>query len=110
MVSLFMAVTGGADWAEMAKPVTDYSDWYIIMFILYIAFAIFGVLNILTAIFVESSSRIADVDRDLVIQEHIQDENSTMQALRRILHDACNDADCEDGMITKEELERQLEQ
>merc|ERR1719433_1732829 len=104
MVSLFMAISGGMDWKDMAVPVTDYSDWYIGIFIVYISFVIFGVLNILTAIFVESSRRIANVDRDLVVQEHMMNEKRTIKTLRRMFHSAC-----EDGMITKEELERQLD-
>jgi len=41
-------------------------------------------MNILTAIFCESANQIAEIDRDLVIQENISNEQSTINELRRV--------------------------
>jgi len=108
MLSLFMAISGGCDWNELLEPLRGISEWYILIFVFYVTFVVFGVMNILTAIFVESANKIAEIDRDLVIQDEIQSNNSTMNSIRRILYAASASAESA-GTITREELEERLQ-
>mmetsp|Transcript_7461 Transcript_7461/g.17042 ORF Transcript_7461/g.17042 Transcript_7461/m.17042 type:complete len:644 (-) Transcript_7461:62-1993(-) len=62
--SLIMAISGGSDWGDIADPLSKVGVFYVMTFVLYIVFVIFGALNVLTAVFVETASEI--VDRDLV--------------------------------------------
>jgi len=87
MLSLFMAISGGMDWSDLTKPLTQLSPLYIFVFIFYVLFVLFGIMNILTAIFCESANRIAQIDRDLVIQEQMNNEESTINELRRVLNE-----------------------
>lgn len=88
MVSLFMAISSGLDWSELVEPLWALSAFYPGLFMFYVAFVLFGILNILTAIFVESAGQISDVDRDLVIQEELSRDKSTLNEIRTCFRDA----------------------
>jgi len=77
MLSLFMAVTGGFDWEEMLIPFRDLSPLFILFVCFFMVFVVLGVMNILTAIFVESAGQVAAIDRDLVIQSELARDSST---------------------------------
>uniref|UniRef100_A0A7S1M2X7 EF-hand domain-containing protein n=1 Tax=Alexandrium catenella TaxID=2925 RepID=A0A7S1M2X7_ALECA len=85
MLTLFMAISGGADWQDLLEPLRNISRWYIVIFVAYVLFVVVGVMNILTAIFVESASQIANIDRDLVIQGAMMQEKATMNNIRKII-------------------------
>jgi len=107
MLSLFKAISGGQDWFELLEPLDRVSPiFYNSFFVFYVGFVVFGVMNILTAIFVESASSIAEIDKDLVIQEQISRQNSAVNALRRVFYEA--DAD-KTQTITRQELEEHLQ-
>jgi len=66
MYTMIQAISGGNDWANLAKPLEMISPIYVIVFMLYVLFVTFGVLNVLTGVFLESAGEI--MDRDLVAQ------------------------------------------
>eukprot|EP00413_Alexandrium_margalefii_P001167 CAMPEP_0204524404 /NCGR_PEP_ID=MMETSP0661-20131031/7360_1 /ASSEMBLY_ACC=CAM_ASM_000606 /TAXON_ID=109239 /ORGANISM="Alexandrium margalefi, Strain AMGDE01CS-322" /LENGTH=227 /DNA_ID=CAMNT_0051530159 /DNA_START=9 /DNA_END=692 /DNA_ORIENTATION=- len=105
MLSLFKAISGGADWADLVLPLERYSRGYILFFMWFITFTVFGMLNILTAVFVESTNRIAEVDSELVIQEHMDRENSVVGKIRDFLKKTDSDGS---GTISKTEFEEHL--
>jgi len=105
MVSLFLAISGGMDWRDLVLPLEQISSWWLLFFILYVAFVVLGMMNILTGIFVESARNIADVDQDLVIREQMHQSKSAMSAIRRSF--ALADKD-KDGIITRSELSEHL--
>jgi len=76
-----------------------------LFYVCFVTFVLFGVMNVLTAIFVDSASHVAQVDQELVIQEEINREESAVSALRQLVKD--HDAD-NSGNISKDELERLL--
>lgn len=89
MVTLFMTVSGGDDWRVFLKPLQDIrGHFYTVFFVVFVAVVVVGILNILTAIFVDSSKSIADVDRDFVIQQQMMQTNSSVNALRKIFEEA----------------------
>eukprot|EP00747_Dinoflagellata_sp_TGD_P116633 gnl/TRDRNA2_/TRDRNA2_172431_c2_seq1.p1 gnl/TRDRNA2_/TRDRNA2_172431_c2~~gnl/TRDRNA2_/TRDRNA2_172431_c2_seq1.p1 ORF type:complete len:476 (+),score=82.46 gnl/TRDRNA2_/TRDRNA2_172431_c2_seq1:115-1428(+) len=53
MLTLYMAITGGNDWAALAEPLKLCGAHYYLLFLFYIAFLTFAVLNVLTGIFVD---------------------------------------------------------
>ena len=50
MRSLFQAITGGDDWTIFADPLTGAGYHYYLLFMFYIAFITFSVLNVLTLV------------------------------------------------------------
>jgi len=106
MVSLFMAITGGHDWRDILKPLQEINYYfYTLFFLFYVSFTVFGVMNVLTAIFVESASRISEIDRDLVIQEQISATSSSVDALKKVFRDA--DVD-NTNLLNKQQFETHL--
>jgi len=105
MLSLFMSITGGKDWADTLSPLAEITWWYVAFFVLYVTFVLFGVMNVLTAIFVESAGQIAQIDKELVIQEEISQQQSVIDELRRLLKGCDED---QSGTITDQELETLL--
>jgi len=74
MRTLLMAITGGNDWKDLAAPLWQVGPHYYAFFLLYIAFIVFAVMNVLTGIFVDQAIRLAALDRDNVIQEALEKE------------------------------------
>merc|ERR1712194_991557 len=105
MYTLFCAISGGRDWVEVIRPFDEIWKGYRIIFVIYVIFVFFGVLNILTAIFVESAKHIAEIDRDIVIQDQINRDKSTINEVRRIFNAADKEGD---GRLSREELEAVL--
>merc|ERR1711939_999237 len=53
MLSLFMAISGGKDWADVMAPVSEHlGAQHVAVFMFFIIFMLFGVLNIVTGVFV----------------------------------------------------------
>lgn len=58
VLSLFQGVTGGVDWHAIADPLIDgISPWFGLLFIVFMAFCILALLNVITGTFVETMSQ-----------------------------------------------------
>jgi len=55
MLSLYQAVSGGVDWGDMLTPLSDISFAFGYLFIVYIAFTVFALMNIVGGYFVQSA-------------------------------------------------------
>jgi len=69
MMSLFWAVTGGADWEPLAAPIRDADSFFYTLFFFYITFTTFAVLNVLTGMFVDKAMQVAQQDEENVVEE-----------------------------------------
>merc|ERR1712032_985818 len=69
MFSLVLVITGGTDWLEVVRPLREIHWAYELIFIFYILFVIFGVVNVLTGVFLESAAEF--VDRDLMVHSQL---------------------------------------
>mmetsp|Transcript_73883 Transcript_73883/g.161679 ORF Transcript_73883/g.161679 Transcript_73883/m.161679 type:complete len:811 (-) Transcript_73883:245-2677(-) len=68
MLSLFEAVSEGIHWAQAMEPLTEYcSPWLTALFLCYIIFAIFALLNVVTGLFVEAAIATASEDKKTVL-------------------------------------------
>jgi len=105
MLTLFKSITGGKDWADTLEPLEEVTWLYSLFYVCLVTFVLLGVMNVLTAIFVDSASQVAQVDQELVIQEEISREESAVSALRKLVKD--HDAD-NSGNISRDELEKLL--
>lgn len=96
VLSLFQAITGGADWDTIAHPLlTTVSPLAGVVFVFYITFATLALLNVVTGVFVESA-----------LQSNASDRESSM--IRRLteIFSAC-DKDG-NGMLTVSEMKEML--
>merc|ERR1712241_969358 len=72
------------DWGELLEPLSKVSPYYTILMVFFITFVVFGVMNILTSVFIEASSRITEVDWELVLEQSISEEITTVNRLKKI--------------------------
>jgi len=106
MATLFQSITGG-DWTVMALPALELSWEFYGIWYGYIAFVLFGLLNVFTGIFVESASFAANSDREIKIQAQMEEENSYLNQIRVIFASADTNGS---GNMTQKELEQLMEQ
>lgn len=84
MYTLFKCMCGGINWGEVADPYWDINLAMGLSFALYIAFTVFCVLNILTACFVESATRIGGQDEDRIIMDRIETQQKWISRVKEI--------------------------
>jgi len=72
MLSLYMASTNGDSWKSMANALKPVGDIYYLLFLLYIAFFVFVVMNTLTSLFLEAVIQTAEKDTNTLIREELR--------------------------------------
>jgi len=69
---LWAAISGGLDWLHLITPLfTDVSPLVAIVYILYIAFCIIAMMNVMTGIFVEQAMTNSQEDQDLYVARNV---------------------------------------
>merc|ERR1712050_145652 len=82
MYTLFKSICGGVSWGDVVDPLMACSYWAVAVFCLYIVFVIFCVLNIVTAVFLESTQRVSMIDEDKLTLEHIEEKKKWFESVR----------------------------
>merc|ERR550537_2011788 len=79
MLTVFQSFTGGLDWTDAIEPLLDISIIHGIVYIVFFILVVFGMMNVVTGLFVEGACSIAKTDRtaliDSAIEEQIQFKN-----------------------------------
>jgi hypothetical protein len=103
MLSLFMATTGGNDWAHWYEALEPIGSVSTTLYLFYIAFSQIAVMNILTGIFVENAMSLAVPDRQAMFSEETKKYLVQAQELNAIVRalDASHD-----GFLTIEEFRK----
>lgn len=94
-VSLLYVITGGEDWAIFYRALSnmeEFSWMYKWFLIAYIVIMIFGVLNVITAIFVECSLSKAQADRELSVAAENHKTKAVMGELMKLFHSIDDDS------------------
>jgi len=84
-ISLYMAITGGCDWEQLAKPLKDAGELYYFLFLFYISFAAVAVLNVLTGMFVDAAMKVSDNEEGSVLAEIMEAEREIFQNFERLV-------------------------
>jgi len=105
MESLFQATSNGLDWRTLSAILSRVS--VVAQFMLYgfISLMMYAVLNILTGLCLATATKAADDDLEYIIHEELQQENSVVVKLRRILH---GDDSCRTDYIEWEQLQEYI--
>jgi len=105
MLSLWCSISGGNDWMAYGELIrkTQNGDIYILIYCFYVAFAIIGLMNVVTGIFVDSA--VCTRTEDEVVECFKADQRRTQNEARRIFMDADQN---HDGLMTLLELEQHL--
>ncbi|CAK0808200.1 unnamed protein product [Prorocentrum cordatum] len=109
MLSLMMVVSGGISWHELAAPLqgTGNIGW-LILFLVYITFVYFFVLNVVTGVFCQNAIEGAQQDLDLTIEAQLREKQVYADRLKLLFEEMNQDCDPEDG-LTAADINEQME-
>jgi len=98
MIILYQAISEGIHWSEVAQPLSEFlSPWFDVIVGLYMAFVLFAVMNVVTAVVVEKALRDAEEEKEKYMSQDTWD-----------MFLAASKSPCQDGEIgiTKSEFDR----
>jgi len=105
MMTLFFTISGGAEWKQVASPMVEQGWPYAVLWTCYITFMIFGMLNVLTGIFVDAAFQAMMNDRDNIIQTQLEEKQSLINLIREVFRDSDKDGS---GQVTFAEFQTLL--
>lgn len=106
MRTLFRVISGGADWFDASECLWDAGLLYGLLFTLYIYLMLFGVLNVLVGVFVDSAMATASMDADILAREEEEEKRALEESATTVLMSVDKDGS---GTVTWEEFEANLE-
>merc|ERR1712232_1236156 len=106
IISLYMAMSGGNDWSAYYEALGQLPGQYRVCFLLFITFAVFAVVNIVTGVFVESAMQSSRKDREVIVSEELEHKKSYLLSMRQVFEELDTD---DTGLITPEEFEKRLD-
>merc|ERR1711972_824978 len=98
-------MTGGKEWAELYDVLEVLAFGYRMLFVLFIAFALFVVVNVVTGVFVEAAIQASGKDRETVIKEELQNKSRYLNSMQEVFEEMDHDST---GTISLDEFERHL--
>lgn len=105
MSTCFMAVTGGISWEVASDPLLKISFLWWLLFITYVGFTVFAVLNVMTGVFCQSAIKSAQHDTDLFLQNMLVERDEHLKRIKDLFSRLDNDGS---GSLTLAELEEHL--
>eukprot|EP00930_Biecheleria_cincta_P038029 TRINITY_DN26127_c0_g1_i2.p1 TRINITY_DN26127_c0_g1~~TRINITY_DN26127_c0_g1_i2.p1 ORF type:complete len:541 (-),score=74.68 TRINITY_DN26127_c0_g1_i2:63-1661(-) len=103
--ALFMTVSGGVDWKDIALPLLEVGVLAITIYTIYVVFMILCVMNVLTGIFCQSAIETAQNDRENVMKLQLQEKQDYINTLKQMF---ASWDDSADGKCTLEEFASHL--
>lgn len=83
-ITLFMAICGGADWGDAYKLLGTLGWEYQLIYITYVSFTVFGLVNVFTGVFVDHAMQASNRDRENQIRNQIQEEDHNLKELQKV--------------------------
>ncbi|CAE7486069.1 CAC [Symbiodinium natans] len=103
MLTLFAAISGGLEWRHAMSPLSVVGWVWAALFILYIAFCIFAVLNVMTGVFCHSAIAGAEQDHEFMVQSMVGEQERIRTVFGELFRTMDHDGS---GMITIKEFEQ----
>ncbi|OLQ09302.1 Voltage-dependent T-type calcium channel subunit alpha-1H [Symbiodinium microadriaticum] len=76
MISLFMSIAAGVSWENVIAPLRLISGMWALVFILYVSFTYFAVLNVVTGVFCQSAIESAQNDHATMVQSILKNKEA----------------------------------
>lgn len=83
-LSLFMAMSGGEDWATILSSLEPLSRQYTFLFLIFISFAILALLNVVTAVFINAALQRSNNDRELAVQQELESKDELAAIIQQV--------------------------
>jgi len=93
LFSLFKTISGGLEWEKLGDGLMKISQVYGILFILFLAFVIFGIVNVMTGVFVISAMRTAKQTDEDIKRKHFIEMKEFLESLTNELEPDLLDRD-----------------
>lgn len=103
--TLFAAVTGGHDWVNISPSITEVGGVYTFALLLYIAFVLLALLNILNGIFVNVAFQCSAMNRELAIDAVMKKREVMVKEMVQLFLEMDQD---ESGTLTWDEFQDHL--
>lgn len=104
--TLFRSISGGIDWGDPALALRQIHELYGIVYMVFVAFTLFAVLNVVTGTFVEHARLVASHDLDAVVQSQAKRKDSYLRDVSMMFHEADPN---HSGFITEQEFFQYLD-
>jgi len=100
-LSLFMSMSGGENWTYYYEALGTLAPQYQWLFLLFISFTTFAIVNIVTGVFVQAALESNIHDHDVVAQEEIRSKKESLKSMRVLFEEMDEGAS---GEFTMEEF------
>jgi len=106
MLTLFQCVSNGISWEIAAQPLESVGLLWLVLFVMYICFVFFAVLNVVTGVFCQSAMEGAMHDAEIQVQETLKNKQEFIEKAQRLFRNL----DCDQsGGVTMKELEEHMD-
>lgn len=95
------AISGGRDWWDTAEPIVAAGTFYGFLFLTYILFVLFGVLNILTGVVLNAAMNATDRNREIAMDQAMAKVDEFKKEMKTLFNEADEDRT---GCISWKEL------
>eukprot|EP00746_Dinoflagellata_sp_MGD_P070382 gnl/MRDRNA2_/MRDRNA2_288260_c0_seq1.p1 gnl/MRDRNA2_/MRDRNA2_288260_c0~~gnl/MRDRNA2_/MRDRNA2_288260_c0_seq1.p1 ORF type:complete len:443 (-),score=71.65 gnl/MRDRNA2_/MRDRNA2_288260_c0_seq1:304-1560(-) len=99
--SLYKAISAGQSWGELAEPLFQLSTPLGFIFIAYVSFAVFAVLNVVTGVFVDNAHRASENDYEHSLMDETSERHKQILAVQKMFYEADKDGS---GEVTMDEF------
>ncbi|CAE7426722.1 Cacna1h [Symbiodinium natans] len=84
MLSLYMSIAGGVSWEDVISPLLAVSEIWGFLFLFYISFTLFAVLNVVTGVFCQSAIESAQNDHTAVVHSILKNKKAHVDKIKAL--------------------------
>merc|ERR1712032_795771 len=89
--SLYMSISNGKSWGLVMDPLLHVDTTFVVLFLMFLSVSMFGVLNVISAIFVESAMASAAFYKDLRIHESRKAKEGLVMHMKEVFRQIDDD-------------------
>jgi len=86
MLTVFMSYSGGMDWGDVMDPLLGIGLGHGILYLVFFMFTVFGMINVVTGLFVDASCTIASSDRDALVDSRLEEQRRFRRGMAEIFY------------------------
>jgi len=105
ILTLSQAMSGGKDWGDIYDALSPLPSLYKALFLFFQGFTFLALLNVVTAVFVESTMQKAQKDRESLVIEELHDKRQFLDGMKSLFQELDTNGD---GQISLRELAEEI--
>lgn len=105
-LTLFMSMSGGEDWAQLLRALGPLSWEYHLFFMVFICFALLALLNVVTAVFIQTAMERSQNDREFMIQQELGHKCEFTAIMRQVFEELDTNSS---GALSLREFEKHID-